>query len=188
MTRVLVTAFVGSDNLGDEAIFEALVRTLESLGDVEVVAFTPNPNRRYGSGRVRLLQRRGLGDLEREIRAADLVVCGGGGLIQDQTSVYNLAAHVHPLVIAHALGRPYLFYAVGVTPLANELFSVEREVQTWEIDPEADSVSPEHLKKLFVNQRGHTPSEYLIKSLGFLQSIERSVPDILRCFYSAFRN
>jgi polysaccharide pyruvyl transferase CsaB len=121
MTRVLVTGFIGSDNLGDEAIFEALVQRLEGLGDVEIVAFSSRPERHYGSGRARLLRPRSFGDVRREIGAADLVVCGGGGLIQDQTSVYNLAAHVHRLLIAHALGKPYLFYAVGVTPMINKL-------------------------------------------------------------------
>ena len=96
--RVAVAAWTGSGNAGDELVHAGLLTHLRAL-DVEVV--TP--------ARAALVA-------ATATRAVDGCVLGGGGLLQDSTSVANLPYHLAPVL----LGRvPAVGVALGAGPLTS---------------------------------------------------------------------
>jgi polysaccharide pyruvyl transferase CsaB len=112
--RVTVAAWIGSANAGDELIFTALRRKLLARG-AHVTAITAN-GRRADDGVVRV------GHLDatavwRTVAGADALVFGGGGLLQDQTSSFNLPLHLSRLSIARATRTPRAVVGVGAGPL-----------------------------------------------------------------------
>lgn len=82
MTRVAVAAWIGSANAGDELVHAGLLRHLDALSVTAVVERRPAL----------------LADVV--AKRADALVLGGGGLLQDETSAFNLPYHLGPVALA----------------------------------------------------------------------------------------
>lgn len=80
MVRVAIAAWIGSPNAGDELVHAGLRHHLDDLGIESVI-----------HRRVELLM-----DVAR--RRVDGLVLGGGGLLQDETSVANVPYHLAPVL------------------------------------------------------------------------------------------
>lgn len=120
MTRVLVAGWVGSTNLGDELVFAGLVRKLAARGlaVTAVSADAPATRSVHGVDAISQADLRGLVDAT---GAADAVVFGGGGLLQDETSPLNLPFHLSRLSVARACGTPFAAVGLGVDGLRTRL-------------------------------------------------------------------
>ena len=126
MKNVLLTAFIGSSNLGDQAIFTSICQSLSKNKNLRLSAFTLDRTKHKGTPYVRFIQTYNPIRIVEEIRRCDVLVIGGGAIIQDNSSVYNLLRHTYKALIANILGKPYMFYAVGVNKLqssGNRLFA-----------------------------------------------------------------
>lgn len=132
--RILIHGFYGAGNLGDDAILESMVDQMRRLPGVESITVSVYGNRDAYSGAypVRVVPGRDTDRLFRAIEQCDVVVVGGGGLLQDyhgfkvsdlldkplgsQAKRSALGYYGLPLVIARILGRPTMLYAVGLGP------------------------------------------------------------------------
>src|SRR5688572_2849834 len=110
--RVLVAAWVGSTNLGDELIFAALVRKLRARG-VDVTAVSVDPAATTAAHGVAAVAHSDLNGLWRALSECDAVVFGGGGLLQDETSPFNLPYHLSRLWLARLRSRRAVAVGVG---------------------------------------------------------------------------
>ena len=114
--KAVVSAWIGSNNLGDELIYKALLAQLESIGigRPDVTAVTVDVE---GTQAKFSTQAVGSFDLLGQIRAifqADLLVFGGGGLLQDETSIWNLPYHLSRVWLARFLDTPVVAVGLGV--------------------------------------------------------------------------
>lgn len=111
---LVVSAWAGSTNLGDELILSALLRKLRSHGaDAHVLSVDPpGTTAEHGASASSAshLAIRGRG----RPRA---VLLGGGGLLQDETSPFNLPFHLGRTSMAAARG-PVAGVGLGVGPLS----------------------------------------------------------------------
>lgn len=112
--RVTVAAWIGSSNAGDELIFAALRAKLRARG-ARVVALAAQAGHAGDDTTYvpHLAPRR----VASAVRAGDALLFGGGGLLQDQTSWFNLPFHLSRLEVARRAGTPRGVVAVGVGPL-----------------------------------------------------------------------
>lgn len=113
--RVTVAAWIGSANAGDELIFAALRVKLLARG-THVTAISTTPATAYDNG-VTAVGHLAPAAIIGAIRSSDALVLGGGGLLQDQTSPFNLPYHLSRLAIARAAGTPHAVIGVGAGPL-----------------------------------------------------------------------
>lgn len=114
--EVVVSAWIGSPNVGDELVHAGLRRLLEARG-VLTTAVSLDPTatvERYG-GRATTRGRLVL-ELATGRRRAPLLL-GGGGLLQDETSTVNVPYHLLPLAVARARGLPVAGIGLGAGPL-----------------------------------------------------------------------
>jgi len=115
MKKVFLTGFIGSKNLGDEAIFETLVSQLKKLPvHLTVATLDEVKTRRLVPDTVRAND---FWAITKCIRECDYVFLGGGGLLQDETSVFNVPGHLWRLWLAKFFRKPILMIAIGVGPL-----------------------------------------------------------------------
>ena len=116
--RVLLTAFIGSENLGDEAICESLIQDL-TKEHIEITAVSKNfeKTEKLGVHAVKLCS---LGFIK-ALRNTDLVLLGGGGILQDQTSIYNIPYFISQIFLAQLLGKKAMFVAVGAGPIKGKM-------------------------------------------------------------------
>lgn len=107
--ELLVAAWVGSTNLGDELVFAGLRRLLQARGHaVTAVSVDPEATRRvHGVDAVAPAQ------LVGALGRADAVVFGGGGLLQDESSALNLPYHLSRVWAAAARRTPVVGLGLG---------------------------------------------------------------------------
>lgn len=113
--NVLISAFIGSKNLGDEAIFESILANIDFKG-ATVSALSVNPPITLKKGVVALNANSPIG-IYHAIKQTDVVIMGGGGIIQDQSSILNILYYTFQLFIAKIHKKPVILAFVGVGPL-----------------------------------------------------------------------
>lgn len=122
MQRVLVSGYYGFGNAGDEAILIAIVDSLKKLkSNIEITALSADPLKTRESYGINAVQRTSPFAIIREISRADLVISGGGGLLQDVTSNRSIPYYLFILYLAKRLNKKVMFYANGVGPVFREM-------------------------------------------------------------------
>lgn len=113
--RVLLSGYYGAGNLGDEALLAGMVRGLGARGHhVEVLSADPAATRALHGVRATHRVRGVLSALLRN----DLLVSGGGGLLQDRTSARSLRYYLAVLGLARHLGRGPVVFGQSLGPLS----------------------------------------------------------------------
>ncbi|MHB1843128.1 MAG: polysaccharide pyruvyl transferase family protein [Sulfobacillus sp.] len=116
--RVVLLGYAGAQNLGDEAILAGSLDLIRRAGDdftPLVVSLDPaDTERRH---QVEAWPRTRFGELLKRLGADDRFLLGGGGLLQDSTSLGSLGYYLRA---AAAAGRrtPVAYWAIGVGPLS----------------------------------------------------------------------
>ena len=116
--RLLLSGYYGFGNTGDEAILSALVSGLRArVPDVELHVLSASPAATAAAHDVGAANRWSLWQEVCEIRAADLLIHGGGGIIQDTTSKLSAMYYLNQLVIARMMRTQFMVFAQGVGPI-----------------------------------------------------------------------
>jgi polysaccharide pyruvyl transferase CsaB len=117
-TRVVLLGWYGSNNTGDEALAQVITDQLRSRGFTDLVALSTNPERtssRLGiESRPRMLFHP---STLAALRGASALILGGGGLLQDGTSVYNLPVYAAYALVARLFGVKVVGWGLGAEPL-----------------------------------------------------------------------
>ena len=120
--RIVISGYYGYGNLGDEAILAAMTAELHRRhpeAQLTVLSHTPEATAsQYG---VEAVSRWSLPAVWRTLRSADLLISGGGGLIQDATSALSPLYYLGLLRLAGLAGTPYMIFAQGLGPLRHSL-------------------------------------------------------------------
>ena len=118
MARLLLSGYYGFGNVGDEAILASTVESLrEKDPGIEISVLSANPAETARTYGVETYGRMSLKDVVSGILASDLVVFGGGSLLQDDTSFRSLLYYTSIIMTSRLLGRPVVVYANGVGPI-----------------------------------------------------------------------
>ena len=122
--RVFLVGLYGVDNLGDDAIRDAIERAGEKLG-AEIHRYAVRTDRPAEARAVRLRGRAWPAYL-RAIAGADRVVIGGGGLLKDEGirrwQGYGLLLELlGTAALARLLGKPVALVGIGVGPIYTKL-------------------------------------------------------------------
>lgn len=115
--RVTVSGYYGFGNTGDEAIALAITRELKRRGAVPLLlSNTPAETARtYGcESAARMNPAALLGALAR----SQVVLSGGGGLLQDKTSARTLTYYLGVIRLARLLGKRVVVFNQSVGPLS----------------------------------------------------------------------
>ncbi|HEX9989722.1 MAG TPA: polysaccharide pyruvyl transferase family protein [Chloroflexia bacterium] len=121
-TRIVLLGWYGSDNLGDEAVLQAVVEALQERGFTDLYILSVDP--------VKTQAKLGLPagprapwslQALRAIWGARALVLGGGGLIQDGTSVYNLPIYTLFVMLGRLFGLKVVAWGLGVEPIFTRL-------------------------------------------------------------------
>jgi len=115
--RLLISGYYGFDNLGDEAILAALLQELRARHpDWTPVVLSHKPSDTEATYGVPAVARDSLLCLWEEMGRADLLISGGGGLLQNVTSQLSLLYYLGILELALRRGTPYVLLGQGLGP------------------------------------------------------------------------
>lgn len=116
--RVLVSGYYGFGNLGDEALLEVIVeRIRRSLPAVSIEVLSATPKRTEASLQVEAAPRWEWRTVRAAVRRADVVLSGGGGLLQNKTSLRSLLYYASVVREAVRTGRKAMIFAQSIGPL-----------------------------------------------------------------------
>lgn len=118
MSRILVSGYIGFGNSGDEGILMAMTQHLRALApSLEISVLSRRPAETEALYGIKAVPRFNLPAVESAVRAADLVINGGGSLLQDRTSSRSLYYYLYIIWRAKRLGKRVVLYANGIGPV-----------------------------------------------------------------------
>ena len=118
MYNILISGYYGFDNIGDESILRTLITSLrEKIPDCRLTVLSHNPastREKYG---VEAVERMSPGAILRAVRQCDMLISGGGSLLQDVTSSKSIHYYLFIIRLAKLLGKKVFIYSQGIGPI-----------------------------------------------------------------------
>ena len=122
MPKVTVAGYYGFGNTGDEAILESIIVSLRRyVPGVDLTVLSADPRATSAQHNVRAIQRFSPLAVASAIASSDLLLFGGGSLLQDVTSLRSLMYYSFILAAAQSMGKPTMVYANGFGPVRSAL-------------------------------------------------------------------
>lgn len=122
MPRILISGYYGFDNLGDDTVlFGILSGIRKRRPDTEMAVLSNQPGRTQELFGIPAYNRWNAYVIMRELIRSDMLVMGGGTLLQDVTSPRSILYYLGIVALAKALGKPVFFYAQGVGPVTQNM-------------------------------------------------------------------
>ncbi|HJP71910.1 MAG TPA: polysaccharide pyruvyl transferase CsaB [Candidatus Limnocylindria bacterium] len=120
--RLVVSGYYGFGNAGDDAVLAGMLELLQHAGvdrgDVSVLSADPAETSHAHD--VRAVSRWNPLRIASELRRAEGLISGGGGLLQDVSSVRPVSYYAGVMELAQLVRRPYALVAQGLGPLRRE--------------------------------------------------------------------
>jgi polysaccharide pyruvyl transferase CsaB len=114
----MISGYYGFGNLGDEALLEVIVSQLKSRYPyAEIDVLSANPELTAHELRVEATQRWEARAVRASLRRADVLLSGGGGLLQNATSLRSLLYYAGIIRAATHAGKKSMIFAQSVGPL-----------------------------------------------------------------------
>ncbi|WP_018132145.1 polysaccharide pyruvyl transferase CsaB [Effusibacillus pohliae] len=155
MPRILISGYYGFDNLGDDTVLFGILSSIRKLRpDVELAVLSNQPKRTRELFGIPAFNRWSVPVIARELHRSNLLVMGGGSLLQDVSSPRSVVYYLGIAALAKTLGKPVVFYAQGIGPI-NKKFSkqlIRRIVNKVDLITVRDDKSYDDLKKLGVHK------------------------------------
>lgn len=118
MYRILISGYYGFGNTGDEAILLSIIENLKKyIGNVQITVLSANPDETTKSYQVRSIDSFDFIKIIKEIYKTDLVISGGGTLLQDITSFRNVPYYLSIIYLAKRIGKKVVLYSNGIGPI-----------------------------------------------------------------------
>ena len=121
MYNILISGYYGFDNIGDESILRTLVTSLrERIPDCSLTVLSHDPaatREKYG---VEAVERMSPLAIARAVRRCDMLISGGGSLLQDVTSSKSLHYYLAIIRFAQLLGKKVFIYSQGIGPIEKD--------------------------------------------------------------------
>ena len=119
--HVVMSGYYGFNNTGDEAIMLSMHKNIQELGEnyhITVLSNKPEETKeKYG---IEAVYRFGMRDVFHAIRKSDVLLSGGGSLLQDSTSTRSLMYYLSITVMAKLLRKKVMLYANGIGPVSGK--------------------------------------------------------------------
>lgn len=121
MSKIVLSGYFGFNNAGDEAILYAMIKNLKKIDpELEITVLSHDPHKtekQYIMYDVKAVNRWKIFDVIGAVSRCDLLLSGGGSLLQDVSSTNGVLYYLGIIFLAKFLEKPVMIYAQGVGPL-----------------------------------------------------------------------
>ena len=163
--KIVISGYYGFGNCGDEAVLLSILHCLKKLSpDVSITVLSRSPEKTRELYGVDAIDRWNLIAIGRALMGADLLISGGGSLIQDVTSVRSPVYYLGIIKIALLFKTKVMIYSQGVGPLTIE----KNRTQTAKVFDRChaitvrDSDSAKLLREIGVKKEIHVTSDAVL--------------------------
>lgn len=149
---IVLSGYYGFNNVGDEAVLTSIIQDLrEAMPEAEITVLSNSPSETQALYQVEAISRWDMKAIAKVVKASDLVISGGGSLLQDVTSGKTIPYYLAVVKIAQFYKKPVVFYSQGVGP-------IDKGISKWLVKTVANKVD-----HIFVREEG---SKTLLESIG----------------------
>ena len=171
--RAVIGAWVGSSNLGDELIFSILLRLLKERG-MKTVVPSVNPAKTKSSFDTDSFNHLNFIELKKQMINSDALIFGGGGLLQDETGLWNLPFHLSRITAARKQGLPWIGVGLGASGLTSKR-SLKQVSNTFK-DPLGVSVRDQNSAQILKSL--NIPNVVKAADLGWLWDVSEEISPV----------
>lgn len=122
MYRILISGYYGFNNIGDESILRAVIDNLKGrLPGIEITVLSQHPEstaQKYG---VHSVNRKSIKDILKAMKNCDLLISGGGSLLQDVTSKKSILYYLIMMWLAIVFRKKFFIYSQGIGPILSNI-------------------------------------------------------------------
>ena len=177
MNKILISGYYGFNNIGDESILKAVVDNLyEKLDDIDVTVLSKNPESTAEKYGVKSVDRKSIPSILASVKKCDLLISGGGSLLQDATSKRSIIYYLMIIKMALCLRKKVLIYSQGIGPI-NSKFN--RRLTARILKKVSGIVVRDETSKELLTEIGITPERVVVTADPVLRikpvSIERGM-------------
>ena len=116
--NVVMSGYYGFSNTGDDAILESISKGVRCVSDeVELTVLSKDPEQTRKQYGLKAVPRFNLVKVVSALKKGDVLLSGGGSLLQDTTSTRSLLYYLSIMQLARLLGKPVMLYANGIGPV-----------------------------------------------------------------------
>ena len=117
-TKIVISGYYGFGNAGDEAMLTAILESLyNEQPNLDITVISGNPAKTGRTHGVKAVPRLHFPLIWHTLRQCDLLISGGGSLLQDVTSKRSLYYYLSIMKMAQWIGKKVFLYAQGIGPL-----------------------------------------------------------------------
>ncbi len=122
LINIVISGYYGFGNIGDEGILDSTINILRGYfgRDVDIVVLSANPSYTQEIHGVTAVNRWKVKDVYGALCNSDVLISGGGGLLQDQTSTYSLLYYLYIIAMAKLLKKEVYIFAQGLGPITTK--------------------------------------------------------------------
>jgi len=165
-TRIVISGYYGFHNLGDEAVLYSMLDALKkewlrrrkrnnsASNCLQIVVLSNASGQTKNLYATEAVNRWQIKEVFRALRGADLLISGGGSLLQDVTGVKSLLYYLGIVWLALKLKKPVVFYAQGIGPVRTLLgrFLVRKIANQVKLIIVRDEHSAKDLAEMGINR------------------------------------
>ena len=118
--RVVISGYYGFGNFGDEAILSVLISKLKQMG-FEIVVLSSNPRKTSMDYFVNSINSFDFYQVTGLLKQSDILISGGGSLLQDVTSLKSLMYYLWVIFTALRYRKKVIIFAQGIGPVNNKI-------------------------------------------------------------------
>jgi polysaccharide pyruvyl transferase CsaB len=155
MARILISGYYGFDNAGDDTVLYGIISSLtKHIPSAELAVLSNTPSETEELFGIPAFNRWRMSAIINQLQKSDLLVMGGGSLLQDATSPRSVIYYLGIVMMAKMLGKPVIFYAQGIGPISRGISKrlIRMIVNRVDIITVRDEQSGEDLKSFGVTQ------------------------------------
>ena len=154
--NVVMSGYYGFSNAGDDAILQSIHEGILAASDeISVTVLSNNPSLTQNLYGLDGVPRFRLWNVVSALRRCDVLLSGGGSLLQDRTSTRSLLYYLAVIRLAQWFGRPVVLYANGIGPVdkPNNRRRVRKAVERAALVTLRDSSSRDELIDMGVTRK-----------------------------------
>lgn len=135
MNKILISGYYGFNNLGDEAILETIIgRIRHMVPEADVAVLSATPERTAKIYQVQAYNRKSIPSVLKALWKSDVLISGGGSLLQDVTSKMSIKYYLAIILLAKLMGKKVMVYSQGIGPIHKESNRLITKVILGQVD------------------------------------------------------
>ncbi|MDD3419054.1 MAG: polysaccharide pyruvyl transferase CsaB [Candidatus Gastranaerophilales bacterium] len=170
MKKAVISGYYGFENFGDEISLQVIVNALKESG-VNITVLSSNPELTSSENGVSSFYTFSIFDIIKQIFVSDVLISGGGSLLQDKTSAKSFIYYIFVIFVAKVLGKKVVIFSQGLTPMRYRLLErvLAFVLQNADYVSLRDLESQEYAQKLGINAKTYSDCVWALDKINIIK-------------------